>query len=145
MKRFAFRLQRVLDYRQSLKKESERELLEKNNHLNECEKQLDEIISEQDKCMVRDENVLMSGAEVVLQGDYKHKLQEALVQQRLLVLEAIDAVQSARDLYIRRSMEQEVLDNLRQRKVDEYRQDKRRHEQKDMDELVVQRHRFKHK
>ena len=145
MKKFAFRLQRVLDYRQSLKKESERELLEKNNHLYECEEQLDNIISEQDKCMIREEDILMSGAELVLHGDYKHKLQDALVQQRLLVLEAIDAVTSARDLYVRRSMEQEVLDNLRQKKVDEYRQDKRRHEQKDMDELVVQRHRFKQK
>ncbi|MFN8388998.1 MAG: flagellar export protein FliJ [Bdellovibrionota bacterium] len=141
MKKFKFRLQRVLEYRHQLTKEKERLLALRNAELREAEDTLQMILSEQDRSTGFEEGIL-SMAELSLMGDYQQALQSALVKQRLLVLQATDAVDEAREAYREKAIEEESLEKLRERKVDEFKEERRKNERKELDSLVVQRHRF---
>lgn len=141
MKKFNFRLQRVLEHRQRVKKESERELAASHGHLRECEDGVVSIMNAQEQCQIPDSEA-MSMAELNLCGDYLNRLQETLVQQRLLVLQAVDAVDAARDKYLEKAVESEILENLKKRKRNEHNQELKRARKKELDELVVLRHRL---
>lgn len=142
MKKFKFRLERVLDYRNSLKKEKERELAMRNAELHAAEEHLHQIMAWQEAVKVPSKKK-MSMAELMLAGDYLRYLQEALISQRLLVLEAANAVEAARDAYIEKAIEAESLETLKKRRFAEYSEEKRRREKKELDTLTVQRYRFK--
>ncbi|MCB0322900.1 MAG: flagellar export protein FliJ [Bdellovibrionales bacterium] len=142
MKKFKFRLQRVLDYRNSVKKDKERELALKNALLHAAEHRLEEIIDEQDGVELPT-NGEMTMAELQLTREYQQYLQDALVEQRLTVLEAASAVEAARDAYIEKAIEAETLETLRKKKQLEHRDERRREERKELNDLTVQRHRFK--
>lgn len=141
MKRFKFRLQRVLEYRNSIKKEKERELALRNAELHAAEDRLKQIVEMQDSVpLVGDE---MSMAELILRGDYLRYLQESLIMQRLLVHEAAEAVDEAREAYVEKAVEAESLESLRKKKLNEYKEERKRVEKKELNELTIQRHRFK--
>lgn len=141
MKKFRFRLQRVLDYRTSLKKEKERELAVKNAELHAAEERKESILKEQDGIMLPAEGEITM-AELQLTKDYQAYLQESLVHQRLLVLEAAGAVELARDAYIEKAVEAETLETLKAKKLAEHTVERRREERKELNDLTVQRHRF---
>jgi flagellar FliJ protein len=141
MKRFKFRLQRVLEYRNSIKKEKERELALRNAELHAAEDRLKQIVEMQDSVpLVGDE---MSMAELILRGDYLRYLQESLIMQRLLVHEAAEAVDEAREAYVEKAVEAESLESLKKKKLNEYKEERKRVEKKELNELTIQRHRFK--
>ncbi|MCB0336997.1 MAG: flagellar export protein FliJ [Bdellovibrionales bacterium] len=141
MKKFKFRLQRVLDYRNSVKKEKERELAQRNAELHAAEERRDSIMDEQDNVSLPMEGEITM-AELQLTKDYQAYLHESLIHQRLLVLEAAGAVEAARDAYIEKAIEAETLETLRKKKVDEHKAERRREERKQLNDLTVQRHRF---
>ncbi len=141
-KKFNFRLQRVLDCRTTEKTDRARTLAIKNTDLRNAETELDEIIVAQDQA-TRPEQELVSMAEMQLTGKYQEFLRDALVEQRLLVLQAADAVDTARNAYIEKSIETEILSTLKDRRHDQHRDEVRRDTRKALDELTVQRHRFK--
>lgn len=141
MKRFKFRLQRVLEYRNSVKKEKERELAVRNAELHAAEDRLKQIVEAHDSVpLVGDE---MSMAELMMRGDYLRYLQESLIMQRLLVHEAAEAVDAAREAYVEKAIEAESLESLKKKRFSEYKEERKRVEKKELDELTVQRHRFK--
>lgn len=141
MKKFKFRLERVLNFKNSEKSEHKRALSIKNQDLHEAEDTLEEIISAQDSSapVVSDTTTM---ADYHLQGVYQRSLQEALLNQRLLVLEASRAVELARDAYIEKKIEAETLESLREKKHEQFRIELSKREQKQIDEMVVQRHRI---
>ena len=141
MKKFKFRLQRVLDYRNSVKKEKERELAQRNAELHAAEERRDSIMEEQDNVSLPMEGEITM-AELQLTKDYQAYLHESLIYQRLLVLEAAGAVEAARDAYIEKAIEAETLETLRKKKVEEHKTERRREERKQLNDLTVQRHRF---
>jgi flagellar export protein FliJ len=61
------------------------------------------------------------------------------------VIEATSAVEDARDAYIEKAIEAEILDTLKGRRKDEHKDEVRLDEQKELDEIAVSRHRFKSK
>jgi flagellar FliJ protein len=142
VKKFKFRLQRVLDYRTSVKKESERELALKNAELHAAEERRESIISEQDGVSLPTEGEITM-AELQLTREYQAYLHESLINQRLLVLEASGAVEAARDAYIAKAIEAETLESLKKKKVQAHSDERRREERKELNDLTVQRHRFK--
>ena len=142
MKKFNFRLQRVLDYRNSLKKEKERELALRNSELREAEERLQTILAAQDAVPPEDEHEMIM-AELGLKCDYLYYLQESLVNQRDLVAEAAHAVDLAREAYIEKAVESETLETLKKKKKEEYTTERRRSERKEADKMTVQRFRFK--
>ena len=142
MKRFRFRLQRVLDYRNVVKREHELELIRKNSELHENEERLANIIAAQDAATLGETERVTTMAELGLETIYQEALQEALEQQRLLVIQAQQAVEQARDAYIEKAIESETLETLRRKRVDEHREEVRHDEKKTQDKLVVMRHRL---
>ena len=97
MKRFKFRLQRVLEHRVSIKKEKERELAIKNGELHEAEVRKGEILDMQNRShLPADESFTM--AELMLHGEYRKRLNTLLEEQREKVLEAKEAVEEARQV-----------------------------------------------
>jgi flagellar FliJ protein len=139
MKKFRFRLERVLDYRTIVKKEKERELAVKNHELVEAEELLEQIVEEHNSCQVAEGAQTM--AELALGAHYQERLQEMLIQQRVLVLEATDAVEQAREAYLEKALEAEVLDKFKGRKREEFKEERKRHERRELDNSVIVRHR----
>lgn len=141
MKKFKFRLQRVLEYRHTLTKDKERELAMRNGELHEAEGGLEMILDAQD----RDGGVaagVMSMAELALRGEYYEALQQSLVRQREVVEQAVQAVDAAREAYRVKAIEEETLETLKDKKLAEHHELARKDERKQLDSLVVQRHRF---
>ena len=141
MKKFKFRLQRVLEYRHTLTKDKERELAMRNGELHEAEGGLEMILDAQD----RDGGVaagVMSMAELALRGEYYEALQSSLIRQREVVEQAVKAVDAAREAYRVKAIEEETLETLKEKKVNEHHELARKDERKQLDSLVVQRHRF---
>ena len=143
MKRFTFRLQRVLDYRETLKKEKERELALKNHELSTAEQSVQRILEEQNSSDGVAEGV-KTMAEVGLVGDYLRGLQRALENQRERVKEAQVAVEAARDAYIEKATEVKTLDTVKGKRHEEFLEDKARRDKRTSDDIVVQRFRFSH-
>ena len=139
MQRFKFRLQTILNYRHILKKDQARELAERNQLLDSAQTKLQEILEAQD-ANVRPNDALMSMAEVALSGNYQRALREALVNQRLMVLDAAGAVEQAQDAYVERAREVEVLETLRKRRREKHSEEQALQEKKNVDEIVVQRY-----
>ena len=141
MKKFNFRLQRVLDFRNVGKKEKEMELARENARLHEAEnqlKQLEEVYLQQE--LGEGE---MTMAELMVRGEYVEYLREAIELQETYVGQAIEAVEAARDAYIEKAIEAETLETLRKKRVEEHKEESRQEERKELDRLVVSR--FRHK
>lgn len=141
MKRFKFRLQRVLEFRHTLTKEKERELMKCNQQLQTHEQRVADIVAAQDSAPVAEAEVL-SMADLIARGEYYRALQDSLVAERLNVLEAAEAVDRAREAYVEKAIEEETLVKLKERKMEQHREEARRHDKKELDALVTQRYRF---
>ena len=142
MKKFKFRLQRVLEFRDRIKKGKQRELSMKQGELNQAEQRVDQILSTQDSSATPGEE-LLSMAELKLAGEYQESLRDALVEQRLLVIEAANAVEEARDAYLEKAVEAEMLESLKRKRLEEHKEEVRKAERKDTDEMSILRHRFR--
>ncbi|MBP9837625.1 MAG: flagellar export protein FliJ [Proteobacteria bacterium] len=140
MKKFNFRLQRVLDFRHTLTKDKERELALKNHQLNEEEGKLNNILDEQNTTQIPERP--MSMAEMSLTKKYIESLQIELVKQRLIVQEAKEAVEMAREVYLEKYKEEETLNRLKDKKISEHKDEKLRSDKKELSDMVVQRYRF---
>ena len=141
MKRFKFRLQQVLEYRNSMKKEKERELAICNAELFTAEDHLEQIVNAQDSCQPPE--AVVSMAELLINGTYQQRLREALEFQRIVVQQATEAVDAARDAYIEKAVEAEILETLKEKKFEAYKLERSKSERKQLDEMTVQRYGMK--
>ncbi len=141
MKRFKFRLQQVLDYRAKVRKDQERELAFRNLELYSAEEDLSEILQAQDSCVPP--TAVQSMAELKLTGDFQLRLRADLEQQRVLVKEAMHAVDAARDAYIEKAVEAKILETLKEKRRALYKEERHKAERKELDEMVIQRHKLK--
>jgi flagellar FliJ protein len=140
MKKFRFRLQKVLEYRETKREEKARELAERNNHLSQAEQSLNNITAAHDAANPEE---FTSIADIELVGRYRETLRDSLDHQRQLVEEAAEAVEVARDAYVEKAIDAEVLGTLRERRFLEFREERMRRERKQTDQLVVQRYRLR--
>lgn len=138
MKRFKFRLEKVLNFRTVEKKERERELAFRNMELHNREERLAEILDAQDKSNVPGGPLTM--AEFALHSRYQEALRRSLERQRDLVQEAIAEVEKAREAYLEKAVETKTLETLKDRRKDEHKEEARREERGTIDEIVIQRH-----
>jgi flagellar FliJ protein len=139
--KFKFRLEKVREYKTQLKKESELELVQRNNQLLTESEKMAAILHSQDNATLPSEGV-MSMAELMLNKEYHQFLQEALVEQRLQVEAATQAVEEAMEIYTEKAKEVKTLDVLKAKRKEEFDTEKSKEEKKTSDKLVVMRHRF---
>lgn len=138
MKRFRYRLERVLDFREAEKKEKERELAFKNAELHSAEARLDRIVEAQDKAGLPDSGEITM-ADVLVQREFQQGLRVLLEEQRQLILQAAEAVDQARNAYLEKAVEAETLVAHKEKKFEEHREERRRSERKSADELTIMR------
>jgi flagellar FliJ protein len=136
MKKFRYRLEKVLDFREGEKKERERELAQKNSELRDAEQRLDQIIKAQDSATLPIA-VELSMSEVMLQRDFQQGLRVLLEEQRQLIQEAAKAVEDARNAYLERAVAAETLVSHKERRFQEFREERRRSERRASDNLTL--------
>jgi len=124
------------------KKNSERELGRRNATLFEAEENRDRIKEIQSE-LSEQAYEASSGADVHLHANYQAYLQKALEEQSLMVLEAANAVESARDAYLERAMRAEALERIKRKQISRHEERVRKAERKMTNEMTIQRHRLR--
>jgi flagellar export protein FliJ len=138
MKKFKFRLERVLQYRHILKDERMRILLECQYRLKLAREKLEEL----ERAAFNNEmpaDKLLTAEEVLLRGIFSTSLKDQIVDQRLKILEAEECVQAAMSEYIEASKDAKTLDTLKARRRAEYEEYVQKEETKFLDELATQK------
>lgn len=137
-KKFRFRLERVHQYRQVVKDEKQRDLLQELNTLREIE----EAIVSLEQAFVENE-VLSKEAQSVhsmeLFNQYSKRLQKEIEHQKERQIEQEENVEKVRAVYIEAAKEAESLDNLKAKLEDEYLEYIAQEDEKFLDELTIQR------
>jgi flagellar protein FliJ len=138
MKRFKFRLEKVLQYRTLIKDEKLRELMLRNYELKQAEAELEEL----EEAFLRNEleqQKILRAEDLFLRGAYALRLKDRIVAQRLAIIEADKKVQEAMEAYVEASKDQKALAMLKERKRNEYLEWVDKELGKDLDEISVQR------
>lgn len=138
MKKFDFRLEKILDYRDACKKVSRAELAERNNALFSIEKYVQELEEEQARIANREQEEF-DLSEMFLSALYQDKLKNDLEQQKILEEQAKIEVEKARDIFIEKSKEVRVMELLKDKQREIHRLDAKRKERKELDEIAHRR------
>ena len=138
MKRFKYRLERVLEYRKLVKDEKVRELLYRNQKLHEENEKLRELQAAELLNRI-EEGVRLSAAEVQLLADYGYRLREEITGQEDVVEKSKEAVEEATAEYVEAAKDEKSLSTHKGRKLVEYQHYAQQEEDKFIDELNIQR------
>ena len=136
MDRFKFRLEKVKSFREKLKKEAERVLAQKMSSLNSAEQIMEQLKEEKDRDKSSGDNIL-SAAELMLIGDYDRFIQELLEKQKVVIQDAEKAVENAREELIERAKDEKALSLLKDKKLEEYTDERKRRDRKETSELAI--------
>jgi len=138
MKKFSYRLQKVLQVRERLKDEALRDLMICNSELYSCNEKRDELlISFMGNAL--QEGQVMTQAQLVLSGDYAFRLKAEIADTELQIIEAQKKVDEATATYVVASKEAKVLSTHREKKVEEYKELYYKDQETFLDELATQR------
>lgn len=138
MKKFRFRLEKVLQYREMLKDEKRRELLKRNQELREARQRLEDL----EKAALSNtlgQGQIMTVEQVYLAGLFAERVKEDIIKQRLAIIKAEEEVEKAMGEYVEASKDARSLEMLKERKLQEYMDYMHKEDEKFLDELAVQR------
>lgn len=138
MKRFSFRLQRVLDLREQIRDELRQELVRRNQERDHQVHVLEDLEAEYLRIMIQ-EGGTYSASDLVMFGDYRVRLKSGIEEQRERVIAAQKIAAEALERYVEASKEAKALEMLRQRREAEYTQGILKEEGAQLDEVAVQR------
>jgi flagellar FliJ protein len=138
MKRFKFRLQRVLDMRVQIRDKARQELVRRNNE-RDHEVSVLAHLEEEYRRITMEEGGMYSASQVVLFGAYGERLEVAIKNQKLVVAKAIEAAQVAQGRYVEASRDAKALEMLQEKKLKEYNEELLRQEGAVLDELAITR------
>jgi flagellar FliJ protein len=138
MKRFKFRLQRILDIREQIRDEARQELAVRNQVLAEQVSILRGLHEELLRLDLQPNGILSAG-ELVLTGAYSERVKQLITRQMVRVEEAKAAVEQAREHYIQANKDAKALEMLKDKKRDLYNEEVLKEESNQLDELAVQR------
>ena len=141
MKKFKFRLERVLQYRLIVKDEKRREFTTRLMALREAQGHLEMLDAAWLQSQLETEQILQVEF-VVMRGLYSARLKAEIEKQKSLIAELEKVVETAKQEYIEASKEVEVLEKLKKKKQEEYGHEMDLQEGRDLDELSVQRREF---
>jgi flagellar FliJ protein len=144
MKKFRFRLERVLQYRQTIKREKHRDLIKEQIQLQEHLNLLVGLEQELQSVGVEDGAVILA-RDVKMLGDYAGRLRSNISDTQREIEEAQKRVERAREIYQEAAKEAEALEKLKARKNSEFQAYVLKEEEKFLDELAVMRFEVKPK
>ncbi|HEB83582.1 MAG TPA: flagellar export protein FliJ [Bacteroidetes bacterium] len=125
MKPFRFRLQRVMDAKESEKRLRERDLGQAVQAMREEEKKLAALLVEMDEHLRRQRELIrgtIQAGDLVLANRWQRKLSARILRQRQQVRDRGKEVEEARLRLIEASREEKVLEKLKARRLEEHRQ-----------------------
>lgn len=137
MKVFKFRLEKVLQFREGVRKEKERAIALANAQLREAEEQLEVLIEALRKNTLAEG--ILSIEQVYLQGYLVEGIKERIELQKRLIEELQQAVEVAREEYRIAASEAEALVKLRAQRLQQYTLHIDKEQEKFLDELTIQR------
>ena len=138
MKRFKFRLEKILQFRESIKADKLRELQIATAKLQEAQEHLEFLKQEFIKGQIAENETLLV-SEVYIRSSYCERLKREVEFQIEQIALRQQEVQVARDAYVEASREFETLDRLRGKRHSEYLVELAKEEEKFLDELVTQK------
>lgn len=138
MKKFKFRLERVLHYRNLVKDEKRKELAKRNLELREAQEVLSRLEQEFAANGIED-GAIVTIHDLQLRGMYAERLKEEMVQQRLHILQCEERVEAALQEYLEAAKDSGALEKLRERKKEQYQEYVAKEEEKFLDELTTQK------
>lgn len=138
MKRFKFRLQRILDIREQIRDEARQELGRRNALLAQEQSVLTRLEGELLRLNGASDGIVTAG-NLLLTGAYALRVQKMIEQQSVKVEEARKAVVQAQERYIQANKDARALEMLRDKKRAEYDQEVLKEEINQLDEVAMQR------
>ena len=138
MKKFKFRLERVLEHRQVIKNEKKRLLRLANLKLQEDQDHLAHLETEARQSRLQAEGEMPVG-QLLLAGYYLGRLKAEIEKQREVIAKSQELVNQATAAYIEAAKEAEAMVRLKNKKVAEYKDYVAKEDGKFLDELAVQK------
>jgi flagellar FliJ protein len=138
MKRFTFRLQRILDIREQIRDEARQELGRRNAILAQEQSILEGLEGEFLRLNAVGDGIVTAG-ELMLTGAYALRVRKLIEQQIVTVEEARKAVLAAQERYIQANKDARALEMLKERRRAEYDQEVLKEEINQLDEVAIQR------
>lgn len=152
MKRFKFRLAKVLDYRARICDEKRQELVRANFERDQAIDHLEKLRSELKGLCYLDSGTesapgipgMLSGPVVSVQqfvmvGNYAVRLEKEIEKQLEVVAEATEVAEKAREVYVEASKDVKALETLKEKRLQDFNEAVRKHDEQMLDELTVQR------
>ncbi len=140
MKKFEFRLQRVMEVKEEIEKQKERDFALAKRKAIEEENKLNEIKIQYEGCWKDIENKTSQDTvdtnEINQYYKYLQKLEGDIERQFIYLHEANAEVERRRHILIEASKERKILENLKDRKMASYQEELNRQEQNFFDEIA---------
>lgn len=137
MRRFRFRLQRIMELREQIRDEARQELVRANAKRDHEVSVLTYLEQEFEAISLR-EGGTYSADELLTLGAYGERLTNAIEKQKVVVAEAIQEAEAAHDRYIQASKDAKAIELLKDKKVQEFKEQVLREEGALLDELAIQ-------
>jgi flagellar FliJ protein len=138
MKRFRFRLQRLLDIREQIRDEARQELARRNHELAEQQSVLRGLQEESGRLTAHRDGIISAG-DLQLTGAYAVRLQQMIERQVLLVAQASQAVVEAQERYVQANKDAKALELLKEKRKGEHKEALLKEEMQQLDEVATQR------
>lgn len=142
MKQFRYRLERVLQYRNIVKAERQRELQLRMGELHAAEQRLSDLQTELVEREAIDQGE-HTGSMIAMAGNYEQRLRREIGETHEVILMKQVVVEEALNEYIEASKDARALELHKDDKLKEYVEETEREEGKFLDELTIQRMRLK--
>lgn len=136
MPKFKFRLEKVKQYREIIKKEAERELLDKRQKADQAEETLHLLTEEKNRIKVDPVDILTAGDLQVL-ASYEEFLLQIMKNQKQVVEDTAIAMEKAREIFIDKAKDERALSLLKDKKYEEYREEETRRQKKEFSEIAI--------
>ena len=138
MKKFRYRLERVLQHRVNVKREKQRDLIREQQLLNEQQLRLEQLEVELGQAGVA-EGSITHVHDIQLLGSYADRIRLTIEQQHSVIEKSIIRVEEVRKIYQEAARDAEALEKLRVKKNGEYETMVAKEDEKFLDELTVMR------
>jgi flagellar export protein FliJ len=138
MKKFRFRLERVLQHRVNVKREKQRDLIREQQILYEQQATLEALELELRQTGIA-EGSIAHVHDIQLLGSYADRLRLRIEQQKVTIEESVVRVEEFRKIYQEAARDAEALEKLRIKKNDEYETIVAKEDEKFLDELTIMR------
>lgn len=138
MKRFRFRLQRILDLRVQIRDKARQELVRR-NHERDHELSVLRCLEDEYRRVSIEEGGTYSASDLVMLGAYCERVQTQIKHQQEVVAKAIAEAQAAQERYVEASRDAKALEMVHEKKLREHTEQMLREEGAMLDEIAIQR------